>query len=58
MRKQRDPGDKAVDNHGRPFKHLPRSFRKNKTMIDNCVSVEAASHGGVPTRHDAVKGPR
>lgn len=29
---------------------------RNKTMIDNCVFVEATSHEG--TKYDAVKGPR
>lgn len=54
VRKQREPGDKVINNHGHPFEYFPRPSRRNKTMIDN--RVEATSHEG--TKYDAVKGPR
>jgi len=46
IRKQRESGDKATNNHGRPFEYFPRPSRRNKTMIDNCATIEATSREG------------
>ncbi|KYQ53294.1 hypothetical protein ALC60_07582 [Trachymyrmex zeteki] len=46
IRKQREPGDKAINNHGRPFEYFPCPSRRNKTMMDNCATIEATSREG------------
>ncbi|KYM96753.1 hypothetical protein ALC62_12545 [Cyphomyrmex costatus] len=47
VRKQREPGDKATDNHGRLIEYFPRPSRRNKTMTDKTAPSSREGTGEI-----------